>query len=309
MNNVKRYNDFSTFLKNKFSFRVQKVSINAGFTCPNKDGTKGIGGCTYCNNNTFNPDYCKPIKPIMQQINEGITFFSKKYENQKYLAYFQAYTNTYAPIYKLREMYDEALSHPLVVGLVIGTRPDCINNEVLDYLQFLANSGKFIKLEFGLESTKNETLKLINRCQTHEEAIDAFQRSSLRGLHLGGHLILGLPSETREDMLNHARKISHLQINTLKIHHLQIVKHTMMAYQYKNKPEMFDFFSLEDYINLVVDFLELLRPDIVVERFFSESPTRLLIYPKYGLKNFEVNKLVEKRLNERDTFQGRLFVN
>ncbi|MBT3417755.1 MAG: TIGR01212 family radical SAM protein [Flavobacteriales bacterium] len=303
----KRYNDFSSFIRRKFNGRVQKVSIDAGFTCPNKDGTKGVGGCTYCNNNTFNPDYCKPIKPIKQQIEEGIVFFSKKYKTQKYLAYFQAFTNTYAPLADLKKMYEEALSHPDVIGLVIATRPDSIKDEVLDYLEELAAKDYFIKLEFGLESTKNETLVEINRCQTHEEAIDAFKRADGRGLHLGGHLILGLPGETKEDMLNHARKVSHLPMNTLKIHHLQIVKHTMMAVQFKKNPEMFTFMELDEYIDLVVDFLEILNPEIIVERFFSESPARMLIYPKYGLKNFEVKHLVEKRLEEREAVQGRLF--
>ena len=303
----KRYNDFSSFVRKKFNGRVQKVSIDAGFTCPNKDGTKGVGGCTYCNNNTFNPDYCKPIKPIKVQIDEGIEFFSKKYKAQKYLAYFQAFTNTYAPLKDLRKMYEEALSHKDVLGLVIATRPDCIKDEVLDYLEELAERGCFIKLEFGLESTKNETLEAINRCQTHEEAIDAFNRADGRGLHLGGHLILGLPGETKEDMLHHARMVSQLPINTLKIHHLQIVKHTMMAVQFKKTPEMFTFMELDEYIDLLVDFVELLNPEIIVERFFSESPARMLIYPKYGLKNFEVKHLVEKRMEERDAWQGRLF--
>ena len=307
MQTDKRYNDFSSFIRRKFNTRVQKVSIDAGFTCPNKDGTKGVGGCTYCNNNTFNPDYCKPIKPIKQQIDEGIVFFSKKYKTQKYLAYFQAFTNTYAPLADLKKMYEEALSHPDVIGLVIATRPDCIKNEVLDYLEELAAAGNFIKLEFGLESTKNETLEAINRCQTHEEAIDAFKRADGRGLHLGGHLILGLPGETKEDMMNHAKMVSQLPINTLKIHHLQIVKHTMMAVQFKKTPEMFTFMELEEYIDFVVDFVEKLKPEIIIERFFSESPASMLIHPKYGLKNFEVKHLVEKRLEEREAMQGRLF--
>jgi radical SAM protein (TIGR01212 family) len=307
MQTEKRYNDFSSFIRRKFNTRVQKVSIDAGFTCPNKDGTKGVGGCTYCNNNTFNPDYCKPIKPIKQQINEGIEFFSKKYKTQKYLAYFQAFTNTYAPLADLKKMYEEALDHEDVIGLVVATRPDCIKNEVLDYLEELAAAGNFIKLEFGLESTKNETLEAINRCQTHEEAIDAFKRADGRGLHLGGHLILGLPGETKEDMMNHANMVSQLPINTLKIHHLQIVKHTMMAVQFKKTPEMFTFMELDEYIDFVVDFVEKLKPEIIIERFFSESPASMLIHPKYGLKNFEVKHLVEKRLEEREAMQGRLF--
>ena len=307
MKSKSRYRDFSAFIKEKFNSRVQKVSIDAGFTCPNKDGTKGVGGCTYCNNNTFNPDYCKPIKPISVQINEGIEFFSKKYKTQKYLAYFQAFTNTYAPLKDLKPMYEEALSHEDVIGLVIATRPDSIKDNVLDYLQYLAKNGNFIKLEFGLESTNNKTLEAINRCQTHEEAVDAFSRAKGRGLHLGAHLILGLPGESKEDMLEHARKVSQLPVNTLKIHHLQIVKHTMMAYQFKNTPEMFTFMALDEYIDLVVDFVELLHPDIILERFFSESPASMLIHPKYGLKNYEVKHLVNKRIEERDSWQGRLY--
>jgi radical SAM protein (TIGR01212 family) len=307
MQTEKRYNDFSSFIRRKFNGRVQKVSIDAGFTCPNKDGTKGVGWCNYCNNNTFNPDYCQPIKPIKQQINEGIEFFSKKYKTQQYLAYFQAFTNTYAPLADLKKMYKEALSHEDVIGLVIATRPDSIKDEVLDYLEELAIAGNFIKLEFGLESTKNETLEAINRCQTHEEAIDAFNRAKGRGLHLGGHLILGLPGESKADMLDHARRVSEMPINTLKIHHLQIVKHTMMAVQFKKTPEMFTFMELDEYIDFVVDFVEKLKPEIIIERFFSESPASMLIYPKYGLKNFEVKHLVEKRLEERNAMQGRLF--
>ena len=301
----KRYNDFSSFIRKKFNARVQKVSINAGFTCPNKDGTKGLGGCTYCNNNTFNPDYCKPIKSITLQIEEGIEFFSKKYKSQSYLAYFQAYTNTYAPLSQLKEMYQEALSHPEIIGLVIATRPDSIKDDVLDYLEGLSKKY-FIKLEFGLESTKDETLTLINRCQTHADAIDAFSRAKGRGLHLGAHLIFGLPKESKSEMINNAKNISALPVNTLKIHHLQIVKHTMMAIQYKKDPNFFSFMELDEYIDLVIDFLEYLDPKIIIERFFSESPDKMLIYPRYGLKNFEVQHLVQRRLNERETYQGRL---
>ena len=235
-------------------------------------------------------------------MSELVSIIIPVYNSQKYLAYFQAFTNTYAPLKDLIKLYEEALSHEDVIGLVIATRPDSIKDDVLDYLEKLAERGFFIKLEFGLESTKNKTLEFINRCQTHEEAIDAFNRAKNRGLHLGGHLILGLPGETKEDMLDHARKVSELPIDTLKIHHLQIVKHTMMAIQFKRTPEIFTFMELEEYIDLVVDFLEILNPDIIVERFFSESPARMLIHPKYGLKNFEVKHLVEKRLEERDNF-------
>ena len=303
----KRYTDYSSYIKKKFGGRVQKVSINAGFTCPNIDGSKGKGGCTYCNNNTFNPEYCKPIKPISQQIDEGIAFFSQMYKSQKYLAYFQAFTNTYAPLKELKQKYEQALKHKDVIGLVIATRPDCITNEILDYLEQLVRDGNFIKLEFGLESTNNKTLDLINRCQSHEDAIKAFDMSKNRGILLGAHIILGLPKESKNDMLNNALEINKLPVDTLKIHHLQIVKHTMMAFQYKTDSSQFSFFTLDEYLDLVINFLEILNPKIIVERFFSESPEHLLIAPKYGLKNFELVHKIEKRLQENDSWQGKKF--
>ncbi len=303
----KRYTDYSSYIKKKFGGRVQKVSINAGFTCPNIDGSKGKGGCTYCNNNTFNPEYCKPIKPISQQIDEGIAFFSRMYKSQKYLAYFQAFTNTYAPLKELKQKYEQALKHKDVIGLVIATRPDCITNEILDYLEQLVRDGNFIKLEFGLESTNNKTLDLINRCQSHEDAIKAFDMSKNRGILLGAHIILGLPKESKNDMLNNALEINKLPVDTLKIHHLQIVKHTMMAFQYKTDSSQFSFFTLDEYLDLVINFLEILNPKIIVERFFSESPEHLLIAPKYGLKNFELVHKIEKRLQENDSWQGKKF--
>jgi radical SAM protein (TIGR01212 family) len=303
----KRYTDYSSYIKKKFGGRVQKVSINAGFTCPNIDGSKGKGGCTYCNNNTFNPEYCKPIKPISQQIEEGITFFSKMYKSQKYLAYFQAFTNTYAPLEQLKQKYEQALKHKDVIGLVIATRPDCITNEILDYLEQLVRAGNFIKLEFGLESTNNKTLDLINRCQSHEDAIKAFEMAKNRGILLGAHIILGLPGESKKDMLNNALAINRLPVDTLKIHHLQIVKHTMMAFQHKKDSSQFSFFTLDEYLDLVINFLEILSPKIIVERFFSESPEHLLIAPKYGLKNFELVHKIEKRLQENDSWQGKKF--
>ncbi|MBC8266442.1 MAG: TIGR01212 family radical SAM protein [Flavobacteriales bacterium] len=307
LNKKRRYTDYSTYIKNKFGFRVQKISINAGFTCPNIDGSKGKGGCTYCNNNTFNPDYCKPIKPIKKQIEEGIAFFSKMYKSQKYLAYFQAFTNTYAPLNELKQKYEQALKHKDVIGLVIATRPDCITTEILNYLEQLVKDGYFIKLEFGLESTNNKTLDLINRCQSHEDAIKAFDMAKNREILLGAHIILGLPGESKKDMLSNAIAMNQLPIDTLKIHHLQIVKHTMMAFEYKTDASGFHFFTLEQYLDLIIEFLEILNPKIIVERFFSESPEHLLIAPKYGLKNFELVHKIEKRLKEKDSWQGRLF--
>lgn len=243
-NGDKRYNDFSSFIKSQFSERVQKISIDTGFTCPNRDGTKGVGGCTYCNNNTFNPNYCKPEKSITQQLDEGISFFSKKYKTQNYFAYFQAYTNTYADIELVKELYLEALNHPSVISLVIGTRPDCISEKLIDFLSKLSESC-FISLEFGIESTLNRTLKAVNRCHTFEETKQAYEMSKNRGLHLGAHMIIGLLGESKEDILNHAKELSNLPIHSLKLHQLQIVKHTMMAVQLKNTPEQFHLFDVE----------------------------------------------------------------
>jgi len=304
-NNNKRYNDYSSFIKSRFSERVQKVSLNTGFTCPNRDGTKGVGGCTYCNNNTFSPDYCKPDKSITQQLDEGIEFFAKKYKTQQYLAYFQAYTNTYADIDLVKELYKEAIGHPKVIGLVIGTRPDCINKDLIDFLSELSNKY-YISLEFGVESTLDRTLNIINRCHSFEETVMAYELSKNKGLHLGAHLIIGLPGETKEDILNHAIEISKLPINSLKLHQLQVVKHTMMAIQLKKNPELFSLFSLDEYIDLITDFIALLRPDIIIERFISQSPINLLIAPKWnGLKNFEIVDKIDKKLVEKNLWQGK----
>lgn len=303
----KRYNDYSSFLKNKFTERVQKISLDTGFTCPNRDGSKGVGGCTYCNNNSFNPDYCEPEKSIHQQLEEGVSFFASKYKAQQYLAYFQAYTNTYADLSLLKKMYTEAVEYPGVIGLVIGTRPDCINEEIVSILEDIAKNH-YVSLEFGVESTINRTLEIVNRCHTFEETKAAYELANNRGLHLGAHMILGLPGESREEMLNHAVELSKLPINSLKLHQLQIIKNTLMAFQYKNKPEMFNLFSLEDYLEFITDFVGLLRPDIVIERFSSQSPTDLLIAPYWGgLKNFELVAKVEKRLEEKNSWQGKYY--
>lgn len=301
----KRYLDYSSYIKQRFGKRVQKISINAGFTCPNLDGTKSRGGCTYCNNNTFNPFYCKPVKPVLTQIDEGISFFAEKYKTQEYLAFFQAFSNTYAEVEHLEKLYREALSHPKVVGLVISTRPDCINEDKLSLLSELAKQN-YISLEFGIESTYDPTLEAINRCHTFAETIAAFNMTMNRNLHPGGHLILGLPGENREILLGHAEKINRLPIEILKIHHLQIVKHTMMAYQFKNDPGRFHLFDLEEYIDLVTDFIALIRPDIILGRFTSESPARYLIAPKWnGLKNYEITAKIDKALADKNLWQGK----
>ncbi|NQY11557.1 MAG: TIGR01212 family radical SAM protein [Flavobacteriales bacterium] len=301
-----RYNDYSSYIKKTFGERAQKVSLDVGFTCPNRDGSKDLKGCTYCNNDTFSPSYCEPIKSVTQQLNEGIGFFSKKYKAQKYLAYFQAYSNTYGQADVLRTLYDEALAHPEIIGLVIGTRCDCVSEEIADLLESYAKKC-YVSVEFGIESTLDKTLDRINRCHTFQETIDGYNLLKDRGIHLGGHMILGLPGETQEEILGHAARLNQLPLETLKIHQLQIVKHTMMAFEFKKEPESFQLFELDDYIELVSDFVTQLRPGIVIERFVSESPASLLIAPKWGLKNFVVTDKILKRLEEKDAWQGKAY--
>jgi hypothetical protein len=303
-----RYTNFNTLVRSKYDTRVQKISINAGFTCPNRDGSKGRGGCTYCNNQTFVPGYCHPVKSITQQIEEGIGFFLKKekYNNQAYLAYFQSYTNTYDSLEKLESVYGEALRHPKVKGIVVGTRPDCVDERILSYFAGLAREH-YVMIEYGIESTSDETLERINRGHDYQCAVDAIQLTASMGLQVGAHMILGLPGEDRELILNHADRLSKLPLNALKLHQLQLVKGTIMAKEAREHPELFSFFDADAYLDLLVDFLERLNPAIAIERFVSQSPRAFLISPDWGLKNFEFVTLVEKRLEERDTWQGRLY--
>ena len=302
----KRYNDFSGYFRKKFNGRVQKISIDAGFTCPNRDGSRGTGGCSYCNNKTFKPAYCNLEKSVSTQLDEGIEFFSRKYNSMKYLAYFQAYSNTYAPLENLRLLYEEALAHDEVIGLVIATRPDCINAETLDYLQKVSESH-YVMVEFGIESHKNESLKRINRGHSFEESVYALEETARRNIHNCAHLILGLPGENETDWLDQAKVLSQLPIENLKLHQLQIHKGTRMHQEYKENPAQFEMFTVENYLNLIVQYLELLNPQIIVERFVSESPDNLLVAPRWGLKNFEFTAKLEKLLEEQQTWQGRLF--
>ena len=301
------YNDFPTFLKRFFLGKVQKISLNAGFTCPNRDGTVGYGGCTYCNNQTFNPEYCRTEKTVAVQLEEGKRFFAHKYPEMKYLAYFQAYTNTYGELEALKRKYEEALAVDGVVGLVIGTRPDCMPDALLDYLETLARQT-FVLVEYGIESTLDRTLRRINRGHTWQAAVDAVERTAARGLPVGGHVILGLPGESREDMLGQAADISCLPLDTLKLHQLQLIRGTRMAREYEERPEDFHLFDdVDEYIALVVDYIQRLRPDLVLERFVSQSPKELLIAPDWGLKNYEFNHRLQKRMKELDAWQGKLY--
>lgn len=300
------YNEFPFFLKKYFPYKVQKISVNAGFTCPNRDGSKGFGGCTYCNNQTFNPEYCRNEKSITQQLEEGKLFFAHKYPEMKYLAYFQAYTNTYGELERLKRMYEEALTVEDVVGLVIGTRPDCMPNELLQYLEAL-NKQTFLLIEYGIESTLDRTLLRINRGHTYQDTIDAVQRTAAAGILTGGHVILGLPGETAADLIEQAGVLSRLPLTTLKLHQLQLIKGTRMAHEYELNPEDFHLFGVDDYIDLLVEYIQRLRSDLVLERFVSQSPKDLLIAPEWGLKNYEFNHKLQKRMRELDAYQGKKY--
>ncbi len=302
----KPYNDFGSFLTREFPFKVQKVSVNAGFTCPNRDGSKGSGGCTYCNNQSFSPSYGESGKTVTQQLKEGISFFMYKYPQMKYLAYFQSYTNTYDTLDNLIVKYEEALRFPGVVGLIIGTRPDCMPDELLDYFTDL-NKKTFLMVEYGVESTCEHTLASVNRGHTFEESRRAIIRTAERKIYTGCHMILGLPGETKEDILGHSRKLSELPLTTIKLHQLQLIKGTAMAVRYQQSPQDFTLFGVEEYIDLCVDFTEILHPSFFIERFVSQSPRSLLISPDWGYKNYQLVHKIVDRFHERETWQGKFY--
>ena len=305
---MRRYNSQADFFKEKYGVRLQKLVVDAGFTCPNRDGSKGRGGCTFCDNNAFHPNYSTPDKSIDQQLEEGMEFHRGRYRRAGgYLAYFQPYSNTYAPLEKLKELYGEALSHPEIKGIVIGTRPDCVDEAKLDYLAELAKEHIVI-VEYGIESCYDATLEHINRGHTFADALRAVEMTAARGLHTGAHFIFGLPGESRKMMLAAADKINALKIDSVKFHQLQIIKGTKMEEEFSLHPERFVTFTLEGYIDFFVDFLERLRPGLVIERFAGEVPPRFVNSTPWGLvRNVELIRMLEKRLEQRETFQGRLY--
>lgn len=296
------YIEFGSWLTEQLGHKTQKISVNAGFTCPNRDGSVGVGGCTYCNNQTFNPDYCRTSKSITQQLEEGKQFFSRKYPDMNYLAYFQAYTNTYGTLGHLIDLYEEALKVDKVVGLVIGTRPDCMPDELLDYLEEL-NRRTFLIVEYGIESVYDRTLCRINRGHDYATTKDAIVRTAARGIRTGGHIIIGLPGETRNDIINEARELSTLPLTTLKLHQLQLIKGTKMADEFRECPEDFMRLSADEYAELVMDFIQNSRPDIVFERFVSQSPPELLAIPGWGLKNYQFMQILKRKINNRQNKQ------
>jgi len=304
----RRFNGYTEYIRKAFDGRVQKVVVDAGFTCPNRDGTKGTGGCSYCNNDAFNPSYCNPIEPLHAQIAKGIDFHSVRYRRAfRFLVYFQPYSNTYAPLFRLKELYEEALAFPGVAGLVIGTRPDCVDEEKLGYLADLSQRY-FVQVEYGIESCYNKTLERINRGHDFETAQRMIQRTHELGVRSGAHFIFGLPGESLEEMLEEASIISRMPIDTIKFHQLQVVRGTRMEQEYIANPSHFHQFSLEEYIDFIIRFLERLSPSIVVERFAGEVPPPMLHHLSWDLIRYdEVLKRIEKELERRDTYQGSRF--
>lgn len=321
----KRYNSFVGYFKRRYGERLQKIVLDAGFTCPNRDGKVGRGGCTYCDNAAFHPSYSTAGKGLHQQLDEGIGFHKVRYRTtEHYLAYFQSFSNTYAPLERLRTLYEEALSHPSVVGIVIGTRPDCVDDEKLDYLADLARgrvlsgwkrslagepdrTAPIVIVEYGIESCYDVTLQRINRGHDFETARWAVHATAQRGLDVGAHFILGLPGETRQMMLDSCALINELPLRSVKFHQLQIVKGTRMEKEYAECPQDFERFSLEEYLDFFTDMLERIRPTLSIERFAGEVPPRFVNETPWGLiRNVELLRLLDQCLEERDTWQGRL---
>ena len=301
--NTPYYCDYGTWIRSRFPFRVQKISVDAGFTCPNRDGRISTGGCIFCNNRTFNPSYCDSRHSVSQQLEEGKRFFARKYPDMKYLAYFQAYTNTYASLDRLKALYEEALGVEDVVGIVIGTRPDCMSDELLDYLSSL-NERTFLIVEYGIESANDLTLQFINRGHTFEQSRQAISKTHQRGILTGGHIILGLPGDDAEESIRQASLISALDLDILKIHQMQIIRGTALERIYEQKP--FHIYSVDEYIRLIASYIQHLRKDLVLERFASQSPPELLVAPHWGLKNYEFTNLLINYLRQHKIYQGQL---
>ena len=304
----KRYHSYPELYRSKFGMRVQKVAVDAGFTCPNRDGKVGRGGCTYCNNDAFNPSYCHTGKSISEQVHEGIEFHHTRYRRaRQYLVYFQAYSNTYAPLKELRRMYEEALSCEGVIGLVIGTRPDCVEDEKLEYLSELAKKY-YIKVEYGIESVRDDTLQAINRGHDFAESVDALRRTRARGIPAGAHFIIGLPGENEHTLGEDISIISSLPLESIKFHQLQIIKGTAMEIQYREDSGAFHIYELAEYLELVTSLVERLNPAISIERIAAEVPPRYLSSPAWEQVRYdEVLRLFEKKLEDKNTWQGRLY--
>ena len=297
------YCDYGDFLRRYFDCKVQKIAIDAGFACPNRDGTKGVGGCIYCNNQSFNPAYCQTKISVTEQIARGKEFFARKYPEMKYLAYFQAYTNTYAQLSTLKELYEEALRQSDVLGIIIATRPDCMPDELLTYLSELSKTH-FVMVEYGVETSHDATLKLINRGHTWADVEDAVTRTAEAGVLCGAHLILGLPGEDMEHFIATAKRISALPLHTVKMHQLQVIRGTRLAKMWTDGEVVLKDWSADEYIDVCIEVLKHLRSDLAVERFVSQSPADLLICPRWGLKNYEFTNRLNNKIKAQRIRQG-----
>lgn len=304
----RRFNSYTEHIRKLFGERVQKVAVDAGFTCPNRDGSAGTGGCTYCDNDAFNPSYCNATVPLAEQIRKGIEFHAVRYRRaSRFLVYFQPYSNTYAPLPRLKSLYEEALSYPGVEGLVIGTRPDCVDDEKLAYLAGLSRKS-YLQVEYGIETHNENTLLRINRGYGNEPALEAVRKTASLGIPTCGHYIFGLPGETEEEMMAMAGIISSLPFGSVKFHQLQIVKNTRMEQEFRDRPDDFHRFTLEGYIDFIIRFVERLNPSIVVERFTGEVPPRFIEGHNLGLiRHDEVLRRIEAEMERRDTWQGRCY--
>ena len=296
------YKEFGTWLQAELGCKAQKLSVDAGLTCPNRDGTLGRGGCTFCDNRTFNPAYCRQGGSITDQLEAGKRFFSRKYPTMKYLAYFQSYSNSYGTLSHLKDLYEEALRVPDVVGLVIGTRPDCMPDALLEYLEEL-NRRTFLLVEYGVESANEETLVRVNRGHTFAQARECIIRTAQRGIRVGVHMILGFPWEPRSELIRQAQLIASLPITTLKLHQLQVIRGTQLAREYELHP--WPLPTAEEYVDLVLEYISHLPSSLVLERFVSQSPPEYVIAPRWGLKNHEFSALVKKAIQKRSTQLGQ----
>jgi len=305
---TRRYNAYPEYFRKLFGRRVQKVSVDAGLTCPNRDGTVGTGGCTFCNNNAFNPAYCHTSLTVRQQLEEGIRFHRVRYRRaQQYLAYLQTYSNTYAPLSSLKKLYEESLSVEGIIGIIIATRPDCVDNEKLDYIKSLAEKY-YIALEYGIESVRDTTLLRVNRGHTFNQAKNALQATRAHGIHTGAHFIIGLPGENRKTMLEDISLIADLPLDTIKFHQLQIFKDTILAKEFEQEPGTFYLPDIDEYLELMLQITERLSPSIVIERIAAEVPPRFLQNKGWGLIRYdEVQRRFERLLEEKDTWQGRMY--
>lgn len=298
----RRYNSFGAYMKKRFGATVYKVNVDAGFTCPNRDGTVGTSGCIYCNNDSFRPNSCRPTLSVRAQIANGITYIRKRYKAQKFLVYFQPYTNTYAPVDELERLYLQALSDPSVIGLAIGTRPDAVDSEKIALLQSLAEKY-FILIEYGMQSMHDRTLEFIRRGHDYKTFLDAIALTKNRGISVGAHIIVGFPTETRDEMLLMADELSCLPIGFLKIHQLQVIQDTPLEIIYRKRP--FPVFAYDEYLDFVTEFIERLSPGIVLQRLFATAPDAILIAPRWGKSRQEMLRDIEKTLEYRNTFQGK----